>query len=68
MSIYVLRNGNQIKVTKENCYSDLHDTKVWFEYDIVQKDGYWKHTEQTTISLDYYSSIHDYITTNYETV
>ena len=68
MTIYQLRNGNHIKITKENCYSDLNSTKVWFEYEIIQKNGYWKHTEQATISLDYYGGIYDYITTNYETV
>lgn len=68
MTIYQLRNGNQIKITKKNCYSDLNDTKVWFEYQIMQKNGYWKHTEQVTISLDCYGGIYDYITTNYDTI
>ena len=66
--IFQLRNGNHIKVTKENCYSDLNDTKLWFEYQIMQKNGYWKHTEQVVISLDYYSGIYDYIATNYDTI
>ena len=68
MKLYLLQNGNTIKIENDYCWSDVNSTKVTFDIVHQQKDGYWKHRETETISLSYYNSIDDYIETNYKTI
>jgi hypothetical protein len=68
MELYLLKNGNTIKIENDYYRSYDNTTKVTFDMVHVQKDGYWKHRETETINLSYYNSIDDYIRTNYETI
>jgi len=68
MNIYLLQNENTIKIENKYCWSDIDSTKVTFDVVQIQKDGYWVDRQTKTISLSYYSSIDDYIKTNYKTI
>jgi len=68
MKLYSLQNGNIIKIENKYVWSDIDSTKVTFDIVQQQKNGHWEHRETETISLSYYSSVQDYIETNYETI
>ena len=68
MKLYLLQNGNTLKIENDYYWSDVNSKKVTFDIVHQQKDGYWQHIETETISLSYYNSIEDYIETNYKTI
>jgi len=68
MNIYLLQNGNTVKIENNYCWSDTDSTKVTFDVVQIQKDGYWIDRQTKTINLSYYSSVDDYIKTNYKTI
>ena len=68
MKIYLLKNGNTLKIENDYCWADVDSTKITFDIVHIQKDGYWNGRETVTINLSYYSSINDYIETNHKTI
>jgi hypothetical protein len=68
MKLYLLQNGNTIKIENDYYRSYNDTTQVTFDMVHVQKDGYWINRETETINLSYYNSIDDYIKTNYKTL
>ena len=61
--ILELKNGNYIKINK-NTPVGLNRTCV--DFTVVQKDGNWKHNEQTTFLDSMYYSVIDYLESIYE--
>jgi|LULN01.1.fsa_nt_gb hypothetical protein len=59
---FTLKNGNTLRVTTERSFMN----KVYFEYTISQKDGYWKEKLNQCISLTMYNSIEDFLSSEYK--
>ena len=51
MNIYLLANGNKVKIENKYCWSDTDSTKVTFDAVQIQKDGYWIDRQTKTINL-----------------
>ena len=61
--IIELKNGNFIKINR-NIQVGFNRTCV--EFTVVQRDGNWKHNEQTTFLDSMYYSVIDYLESIYE--
>jgi hypothetical protein len=53
--ILELKNGNYIKINKN---TSIGCNRTYIDFTVIQKDGNWKHNEQTTfLDTMYYSVI-----------
>jgi len=60
--ILELKNGNYIKINKN---TSIGCNRTYIDFTVIQKDGNWKHNEQTTFLDTMYYSVIDYLETIY---
>lgn len=61
--ILELKNGNYIKVNKE---IELGYNRTYIDFTVIQKNGYWKHNEQTTYINSMFYSTYDFLSNDYD--
>tara|TARA_R100001086_G_C11731741_1_gene229900 strand:+ start:441 stop:635 length:195 start_codon:yes stop_codon:yes gene_type:complete len=61
--IQELKNGNYIKINK---VTPVGYNRTYLDFTVIQKDGYWKHNEQTTFLNSMYYSEFDYLGSHYD--
>lgn len=60
--ILELKNGNYIKINKN---TSIGYNRTYIDFTVTQKDGNWKHNEQTTFLDTMYYSVIDYLESIY---
>ena len=60
--IFELKNGNYLKVNKQ---IELGYNRTYIDFTVTQKDGCWKHNEQTTYKNSIFSSTYDFLSNDY---
>ncbi len=60
--IIELKNGNYIKINKN---TSIGYNRTYIDFTVTQKDGNWKHNEQTTFLDTMYYSVIDYLESIY---